>query len=102
MPAPSGKATTAMILGVVGLLTSCAGVGILVGIVALILGIMAISEIDRFNGQLTGRGKAQAGAIMGGVSLLMVPVLFLMIGIMIPALGAARKAASKMRNGTEM
>ena len=102
MPTSSGKATAAMVLGVIGLLTSCAGVGIIIGIVALIVGVMAISEIDRSNGELTGRGKAQAGAILGGVSLLMIPILALMIGIMVPALGAARRAANKMKNGTQM
>jgi hypothetical protein len=60
----SGKATTAMVLGIVGLVV-CQ----VVGIVAIVLGSQAKNEIDASGGQLEGRGMAIAGIIMGWVAV---------------------------------
>jgi hypothetical protein len=60
----SSKATTAMVLGIVGLVV-CS----LVGIAALVIGNQAKQEIDASGGQLGGRGQAVAGIIMGWVAI---------------------------------
>lgn len=77
--------------------------GFVMGLIALIWGLSVLKRIDASNGALTGRGKAQAGAIIGGVAtgmqLLVVP---LMIGIMLPALGAARRTANQMKNSSQL
>jgi hypothetical protein len=98
----SGMATAAMVLGILGLVTMCIGVGFLLGLLALILGLMALKQIDAAGGQMSGRGPARAGAIMGGATLAMLPVMAVLIGILVPALGAAKKAANKMKDGTQV
>jgi hypothetical protein len=72
----SSQATTAMILGIVGVV-ACQ----LVGIVAVILGNQAKNEIDASGGQLDGRGQALAGIVMGwiAIGILVVEVLFVVV-----------------------
>jgi hypothetical protein len=98
-PQTCGLATAAMIVGIVGLLC----VPPLVAIVALILGIVALGKIDRSVAEgrpLLGRGRAVAGIALGAVgTVIIVP---LMIGILVPALGAAKKQANRIKNGTQV
>ena len=56
-----GKATSAMWCGIIGLLCF----GIILGPIAVIMGILAHSEISKSGGQLTGSGRATAGIILG-------------------------------------
>ncbi|MCX5343884.1 DUF4190 domain-containing protein [Streptomyces atratus] len=58
-PLPTGKATAAMVLGILGLLL----VPIILPIIALCLGISARRMADR--GEGGGRGQATAGMVMG-------------------------------------
>jgi hypothetical protein len=60
----SGKAIAALICGIVGL-TSCG----LVGIVAIVLGNQARGEIAASGGRVEGDGLAQAGLVMGWISV---------------------------------
>jgi serine/threonine protein kinase len=64
-PVQSGKATASLTLGIVGLLLSCVGVGFLLEVLAVIFGHLALGEIRRSSGRLTGTGQAIAGLIMG-------------------------------------
>ena len=68
----SGMAVAALILGLIGCIPP-------LGIVALILGLIAIGRIDNPANNLTGKGLAIAGAIIGGFSTLLLSVL--VIGI---------------------
>jgi Domain of unknown function (DUF4190) len=94
-PAESGTAVvrgsklalTAMILGIPGLCIAP------LGIAALILGIVALVQIADPQRHLAGKGMALAGTILGGLSIVMLPILALLAGILLPALGAARTAA---------
>jgi competence protein ComGC len=92
-PKTSGMARTAMILGIVGLLTAILGIGILLGIVALILGIVSLTTIAK-NPQLTGKGFATTGIVTGGLCILVAPVL-LLIAILVPSLGKARELSNR-------
>lgn len=94
-PKTSGMAITGLILGVFGLCFFP------LGIAALVLGIVALSRIADPARTLTGRGMAIAATVLGGLSITIVPVL-LMIGILLPALGAARRAARRMQNTTQV
>lgn len=76
-PAATGQATTALVLGIVGL-TVCPGAA---SIPAWIIGRSAMREIDASNGQLGGRSSAFAGYVMG------------IIGTVITALGILALAA---------
>lgn len=60
-PPATSKATTAMVLGITGLVV-CPGV---LSIPAWVLGRQAVREIDASQGQLGGRSQAQAGFILG-------------------------------------
>jgi hypothetical protein len=61
---PSSRATTALVLGILGLL--CCG---LLGIPAMIIGKQEMNNIDQGLAPVEGRGLAQAGFILGIVSL---------------------------------
>ncbi len=101
----AGLATTSLVLGVIGLLTSVIFIGLFLGIAALVTGLIAVGQIDNPAHRLHGRGKAVTGAILGGVAALlgfMVPFLALMVGMMVPALGAARSTAYQMQNQTQV
>lgn len=58
----SGFAIAALVLGLLGL----CGIG---SILAIIFGAVAIKQIDESNGELTGKGMAKAGLILGIVWL---------------------------------
>lgn len=82
-----GSATTAMVLGIIGLasIALCAGLLLIVSPVAWILGGKAVKEIDASQGRLGGRDRAQAGRIMGiiGTVLLVLGVLAIILVIAI-------------------
>jgi hypothetical protein len=81
----SSNAVTALILGILGLVMC----GPFTAIPALILGRKATREIDASQGQLEGRGMAQAGFILGivgtavGVVALLIVVVVFVFGAMI-------------------
>jgi hypothetical protein len=64
-PAPqqpnSGKAVTALVLGILGLVMC----GPFTAIPAIIVGRNATREIDESQGRMEGRGMAQAGFVLG-------------------------------------
>lgn len=91
----SGMAITGLVLGVFGLCFFP------LGIAALVLGIVALSRIADPARALTGRGMAITATVLGGLSITLVPVV-LMIAILLPALGAARRAARQMKNTTQI
>ncbi len=90
----SGLAIAALVVGIPGLCFAP------LGIAALIMGIVALTQIGDPRRALTGRGMAITGTVLGGLSLVFVP--FVLIGIMLPALGAARRTARKMANTTQV
>lgn len=72
----SSKATISLVLGIVGLI--CLGIA---GIPALILGIMAIREIKKSQGLLSGSGLAVAGIILGICSILIAVLIFILLTV---------------------
>jgi len=95
LPAP-GIAITAMVLGILAIITSPL---LIFGVVAIILGLIAVNQTGGATGR-QGRGFAIAGVAMGAASLLLGVVVA--IGIMLPALGAARRTAKRMQNSTQL
>ncbi len=71
-PRSLGKATAAMVCGIVGLVL-CPFV---LSTLALIFGITSKKEIDRSNGRYTNRGMAVAGIVLGIIGLAFIPVWF--------------------------
>ncbi len=97
----SGMAVASLILGILGILTSCLGIGIILGILALVFGVMAINRVDNPTNRLSGRGMAMAGAIMGGIACCML-VVSILAGILLPALGSARKTAYRIKSNASL
>lgn len=78
----SGMAVAALILGLIGCIPP-------LGIVAVILGLIAIARIDNPANRLTGKGLAIAGAVIGGATTFLIVPLALMIGVLVPSLGTS-------------
>lgn len=83
-PKTSGLAIASLILGFLGI--AC-GVTAIVG---LILGIVALVQISKSQGRLTGNGLAIAGVIVSAVFLLLMPALLL------PAISKAKAKAESI------
>ena len=82
-PRTNGKATAALWTGIGSLvLTPCCGLGI-VGLLPIVLGVKARSEIRATGGQQEGDGMAVTGIVTGAVALLLsiVVIAFIVIAI---------------------
>lgn len=89
-PPSDGQAITAMVLGIIALALSCGyGCSLVLSPVALFLGRGAMKRIDESQGQVGGRGMAQAGFIMGiiGTVLLVLAILAVIVVIVIGVSG---------------
>ena len=64
-PQPLKKATTAMVLGIIGLFC----IPFVFSVLALVLGLQARAEIDRSGGAYRNRGMATAGIVLGIIGL---------------------------------
>lgn len=66
-PSYSGKAVASVVLGIVGIVLCFAGIP---AIVALIIGLIARSEIRHSGGRLIGHRTAATGIVLGIVGIL--------------------------------
>jgi hypothetical protein len=73
---------------------------IFTGLPAVILGIVALRQINRSRGELTGEGLAIGGIVTGGVTTFL--VLPIMIALLLPAVQAAREAARRNQSMNNM
>ena len=89
-PRTSGMAITALVIGIIAVLTGCLGIGSLIGLVAIVLGIVALLRIRNPRSGLSGGGLAIAGLLLGVTSLLIAAVA---VAISLPAIASARQAA---------
>jgi len=91
-PKTSGMAIASIICAIAGF---CTGITSIIG---FILGIIALKQIRRSEGRLTGDGLAIGGIVISVVSFLAALfALFLMVGLTLPALAVAREAAQSAR-----
>lgn len=102
LPTTSGLAIASLILGILGFLTGCIVIGGLFGVIGLILGIIALTQIGKPACPAKGKGLAITGMVLSCLSLAMAMVAPLMIGILLPALGSARHTARLMQTGTQL
>ena len=76
--APSqGLAVASMITGIVGLVVGTFCLGPLPGIVALALGLVALSQIKKYPDKIGGKPFAIIGVVLGSLSMLFYGALFL-------------------------
>ncbi len=77
----SGMATAALVVGILALITSWTVIGgVLLGLLAVILGFLALRKARR--GLATGRGRAIAGVILGLLSIA-IAVALIAVGVSI-------------------
>jgi hypothetical protein len=77
----NGLGIAALILGILGLLTSFIFVGGFLGLVAVILGFIARGKVKR--GEATNGGAALTGIITGFLAMLVVLVFVVFIGVIL-------------------
>jgi len=70
LPKTSGMAIASMVIGILGIAGGWMCCGIILPIVAIILGHISFSQIQRRPSELTGKGLAIAGFTLGYVGLL--------------------------------
>lgn len=76
-PPTSSKATTALVLGICGLVLC----PLILSVPAIVLGQSAKKEIDASQGRLGGRSQAQAGFILGIVGTVLAFLLALFVAV---------------------
>jgi hypothetical protein len=97
-PQTSGKATAALVLGLLSLIFNC-----FTALPAMIVGVMAVGEINRSQGRLTGKGMAFAGIIVSAISMLATVGIVILIAVVLgPAFGEARTAAQIVHESNNM
>src|ERR1700731_537992 len=84
----SGKAIASLICGIFFFILPAA-------IVAVILGHLSYSEIQKSLGRIRGRGLAFAGLILGYFGVAFVPLILIIAAIAIPNLLRAKMAANE-------
>ncbi len=74
----TGLATGALVLGIISIPTTCICVGPLLGLLAVILGLVAVTRAGSEPERYGGRGRAVGGIVTGGLSVVTV-VAFLAV-----------------------
>lgn len=95
----SAQAVWSLVLGILSM--TC--LWLLGSVPAIILGILAVKNIDRSGGTLTGRGLGIAGIITGSVGIFTgIGTVAMMSALMIPSFSGARIAAQRAREMSQI
>jgi prepilin-type processing-associated H-X9-DG protein len=76
------------VLGICSFVVCC-----VTGVPAIILGALGLSDINDSKRNLSGKGMAISGIVLGSISLLFLPLV--LIALLLPAVQAAREAARR-------
>jgi hypothetical protein len=79
VPPRRGLATAALVVGIVAALTGCVLVGALFGLVAIVLGIVALVLAGRRPAHYSGKGRAAIGICTGVVGVLVAGVVLRLV-----------------------
>ncbi|MFB6836055.1 DUF4190 domain-containing protein [Streptomyces sp. NPDC056361] len=91
----NGMGTTAMVLGIIAVAGFCMyGLGMILGILALIFGVIGLKKVNR--GEATNRGMAIAGIVLGSIGTVVSAVF---LGFIIWAI--AQDSSSYDDSGTD-
>jgi hypothetical protein len=93
--ATSGKATAALILGL--LACPCVIGNVLTGAPAIIFGAIALGDINKSGGRLGGKGLALTGIITGALGVFILAPLAVMIGLLFPTVEKVRQAEENVQ-----
>ncbi|MFH1876414.1 MAG: DUF4190 domain-containing protein [Candidatus Omnitrophota bacterium] len=67
--------------------------GMLFALLAIIFGIVALVQISGHKETLKGKGLATSGIVLGGIGLVLLPIVAIMLAIAIPAFMRAKERA---------
>lgn len=70
----SGKAIAALVCGILNLV-GCSGI-IVMTVLAIVFGVQGQKEVDQSSGQVTGRGMATAGLVLGIIGAVLTPLVW--------------------------
>jgi prepilin-type processing-associated H-X9-DG protein len=88
----SRLAIWSLVLGILGWATF--GVALIITApLGLVFGVVSMSKIRKSQGRLRGEGLALAGTIVSGISVLLLPILAILAGMLLPALAQAKSKA---------
>ena len=76
-PGSSGKATAALVLGILGLVFC----PLICSVLALVFGYQGRQEVDASGGKISGRGSATAGIVLGWIGVVIYGIFLLLIVI---------------------
>lgn len=81
-PKTSGLAIASLVTGILSLFPGCCcGLfGIPLSIIALVMGIISIQQVNASAGQIGGKNMALAGTILGGVAIAIDVLMFVLNG----------------------
>ncbi|MHB1262434.1 MAG: DUF4190 domain-containing protein [Thermoplasmatota archaeon] len=85
MQKTSGKAIAALVLGIVSMCIPY--VGIVTGIIAIILGVLGMKEVDRNPQAVKGKGMAIAGVVLGAIALALYVIAIIFFASFFAAFG---------------
>ena len=83
----NGMAVAALVLGIVGLVLC--PIGPVLGLIALVLGIVALVRANNLPEPVSRRGMAIAGICLGGTGVLVGGMLLILVPILLPSLARA-------------
>jgi len=86
-PKTSGLAIAGLVLGILGVTCLLPIIGPLL---ALILSSVALSQINKSGGSVTGQGQAIAGVVLGGIGMILIPIVAIFAAMLLPALAQAQ------------
>ena len=92
----SGKAVASLILGLASCVLMC-----FTAIPGLILGIMGLSDINRSQGRIGGKGLAIFGIVLSSIGMVW-SIVAILIALMLPAVQQVRTAARKTESMNNM
>ena len=76
----NGMAIGSLVCGIIGLLSSFWGIGIILAIIAVILGHVHKSRLKNEPAKYTGNGLATGGLVCGYISIAMAGISVLILG----------------------
>jgi hypothetical protein len=78
-PRKNGLGIASMVLGIVGVVVPCFWILQIPGVLAVVFGAVALSQLKKQPEKYTGRGMAVAGLVLGLVALVIM-LLFIVFG----------------------
>lgn len=93
-PPKRGLAIASLVIGLISIPTL--GLFVVGGLVAVVLGIVALLKIKKDPAAYAGTGFAIGGIVAGALSLVLIPVIGILAAIAIPSLSRASIAANEV------